>query len=257
MAAGKRRERISRCTTRASVSGRLLPCEWIRTREFTLRPCTPSGLAFFCGDLTNFIKTQTGVYDDTIVPPMNQMVIQLEGSNTPAATLPGQGGMFDIIDDGLKWAGEQTVPPGMVLWTDSFRIGAYDIPIPSEPTILTNSRLHYHLLTNTMVYDPSVETLTTNWSNVEEWSGGFPGVHSSYDANGLDVWFESTDIGVWLDGTATESQGVRMVTFFNGEFPVSGGGGDGGEAVPEPATLLLYGLGFAGAGVYRRLRKKR
>ena len=82
-------------------------------------------------------------------------------------------------------------------------------------------------------------------------------MHSSYDANGLDVWFESTDIGVWLDGTATESQGVRMVTFFNGEFPVSGGGGDGGEAVPEPATLLLYGLGFAGAGVYRRLRKKR
>ena len=28
-------------------------------------------------------------------------------------------------------------------------------------------------------------------------------------------------------------------------------------AVPEPTTLLLYGLGFAGAGIYRRLRKKK
>ena len=29
------------------------------------------------------------------------------------------------------------------------------------------------------------------------------------------------------------------------------------SSVPEPATILLYGLGFAGAGVYRRLRKKK
>jgi hypothetical protein len=28
------------------------------------------------------------------------------------------------------------------------------------------------------------------------------------------------------------------------------------NAVPEPMTILLYGLGFAGAGVYRRMRKK-
>lgn len=48
-----------------------------------------------------------------------------------------------------------------------------------------------------------------------------------------------------------DAQGPRVFEL-DGYAPTGGGGG-----VPEPTTILLYGLGFAGAGVYRRLRRKK
>jgi len=235
------------------ASGRIDTNTGIYTPPYTPPPPPPP--YFFYNDLNYWIKTQTGVFDANVNPPMNQMVIQLEGSNTQFPNLPGQGGMFDIINDGLQYAANQPAPGGQEYYQTQVRIGAYDIPFPSEPTVLTNSRLQSHTLTNTLVYDPSTETLTTGWGNVSEDGNGPPTVNSFFDADGLDVWFDFR--GSSYAWGATEDQGVRIVTFFNGDFPLASGTNGGGcENIPEPTTMLLLGSGLLGlAGLRRKFKK--
>jgi len=59
------------------------------------------------------------------------------------------------------------------------------------------------------------------------------------------IAYEDTDKNDKLT-TDLLSHGISHVTFF-----------DPPTTVPEPMTILLYGLGFAGAGLYRRIRRSK
>lgn len=66
------------------------------------------------------------------------------------------------------------------------------------------------------------------------------------------------DGGWWLYNTSWFAYGagfdIPFILAFDGVE--SGGGGDGGETVPEPAILGLFGIGLLGLGVARRKRLK-
>ncbi len=189
-----------------------------------------------------------------------QMVIQLEGADNGF-----NGGMFDIMNNVKKHDKAQPAPAGKEFYSDRFRIGVNDIPFASEPSVLTNSRIQNYVTFGG--YDPATETLdpnSANWHNIlDDFSGFPPVIHTSFDANGLDIYFEFAGAGYWAD--ALEDQAVRLVTFYNGDLPGSDGddnggggsddGGDGGGGasdIPEPATFLLLGLGILGVSAFRK-----
>jgi hypothetical protein len=205
---------------------------------------TPIKPTFFLGNIDYWIKAQTGGG-----PGNHQMGIQLEGSSKGT-----QGGMADIIQDGLAYAAEQPVPNGKIFFRDQVRIEAQNLPFASDPTILTNSRLQKHLLVGD--FDPATNTFPPNeFSNVLDDDGFVPIVKSAFNGPlNLDVWFDfaGSDYAV----LAKEDSAVKMVTFFNGDFPLASGsvigGGGGGAVVPEPATMLLLGSGLIGLAGYGR-----
>jgi len=104
------------------------------------------------------------------------------------------------------------------------------------------------------------------------------GVYGVYSWNGETVgWNVSGNDSAWTDVVDTYSSpyeagqqvnGLSHLTF-KGSGTAAGNEIGTGEnpgydrkvapsngQVPEPTTLILYGLGFAGAGLYRRLRRK-
>ncbi len=198
--------------------------------------------------LNYWIKSQAGAFD----PSTNQMVIQIEGADNGF-----NGGMFDIMNNVDKYDTSQPIPAGKEFWGDYFRIGVYDILFPSEPTVLTNSRIQNYVTfggyldPGTMTLDPN----SANWQNIFEdptFGGGLPVIQSTWDASGLDIFYEFSGSLYWAD--ALEDQALRMVTFFEGDLP--GGNGpdpDPDPLVPEPTTLLLFGFGLLGlAGMNRK-----
>lgn len=194
--------------------------------------------------LDYWIKSQAGAFDAST----NQMVIQLEGADNGF-----NGGMFDIMNNVDKYDTSQPIPTGKEFWGDYFRIGVYDIPFVSSPTVLTNSRIQNYITFGGFT-DPGSMTLdpnSPNWQNIDEdptFGGGLPIIQSNWDASGLDIFYEFSGSLYWSD--ALEDQALRMVTFFQGDLP----GGTGPEpVVPEPTTLLLFGFGLLGlAGINRR-----
>ncbi|GEM_PF-6472103 len=180
------------------------------------------------------------------------MVIQLEGADNGA-----NGGMFDIMNNVNKHDHGQPVPSGKVFYSDMFRIGVNDIPFASEPSVLTNSRIQNYVTFGG--HDPATETLnpnSANWQNIlDDFTALPPVVHAGFDTNGLDLYFEFAGARYWAD--ALEDQAVRLVTFYSGHLPGDGtddggDGGGGGNDIPEPATVLLLGLGILGISALKK-----
>ncbi len=194
-----------------------------------------------------WIKSEAGPYG-----PMKQMVIQLEGADNGF-----NGGMFDIMNNVNKYVKGQPIPSGKVFYSDMFRIGVNDIPFASEPSVLSNSRIQNYVTFGG--HDPATETLnpnSANWQNIlDDFTALPPVIHASFDADGLDLYFEFAGAGYWAD--ALEDQAVRLVTFYNGDLPGGGtddggDGGGGGNDIPEPATVLLLGLGILGISALKK-----
>jgi hypothetical protein len=53
----------------------------------------------------------------------------------------------------------------------------------------------------------------------------------------------------WVEGCRNDGNNIQGILRFAGAADIYA------AKVPEPITLILYGLGFAGAGLYRRLRR--
>jgi hypothetical protein len=221
----------------------------IFSETFTFGTPTNTGpLADFNANLPlNFgfdfwIKSQAGVF----LAPTNQMVIQIEGASNGA-----NGGMFDISNNIIKHDNAQAVPAGKVFYSEQLRIGVYDIAFPSAPTIQTNSRIQNYVTFG--LHDPATDTLDPNsalWHNIlDDNTGLTPIIQSSFDASGLDLFYEFAGSGYVFD--ALEDQALRLVTFFEGDLP-----GGNGVAVPEPATMLLLGSGLVGLVGFRKKLKK-
>ena len=73
-----------------------------------------------------------------------------------------------------------------------------------------------------------------------------------------DGWFQSYHIEI-SDGYAVHFDAFTLdergrVDQFN---PFSHDATGGGDKIPEPATMLLFGMGLAGAGVIRKLRQRK
>ena len=187
-----------------------------------------------------YVKTQTGAFGSD-----KQLVINLEGT-----VIGGQGGLLDIINNSIKWNGSQAPPAGLVHYSDQYRIGLYNMSFPSAPTVLTNSRLQYHILETN--FDPGTQLIpAAQWSNITEDDGTVPIVQTSFDASGLDAFFDFPG-GLWAYNSGLEDTALRMVMFYQGEYP---GGGTGPQpTVPEPGSvaLLLTALTFIGAIEARR-----
>ncbi len=190
-----------------------------------------------------WIKSEAGASG-----PAKQMVIQLEGADNGF-----NGGMFDVMNNVHKHDTSQAPPAGKEFYSDMFRIGVNDIPFASAPTVLTNSRIQNYVTFGG--HDPATETLdpnSSNWRNIlDDFSHLPPVIHSTFDADGLDIYFEFAGAGYWAD--ALEDQAVRLVTFYRGDLPGDGGDdGDGDNDIPEPATVLLLGLGILGISASRK-----
>lgn len=177
-----------------------------------------------------WLKTQWGPYNEL----WNQMVIQLEGT-----VISGQGGMIDIMNNTNKYEQSVPVPPGKIWWRTSFKISALDIACPADPLVVTNSRIQHTILHD---HDPATAN-DSGFSNILDDDGLIPVISSSFDASGLDVWFEFDGSLYWAD--ALEDTSLRMVTFMEGE-------------IPEPSTIVLL---ITGSGVLlactRRKRRRR
>ena len=87
-------------------------------------------------------------------------------------------------------------------------------------------------------------------SDVNGDQGWFP--TSGYASTGTDGWFQSYHIDI----SGEYAVHFDAFTLIDGEFgdkaPFSH---TAGGQIPEPATMLLFGIGLAGAGVVRKLRK--
>ena len=197
------------------------------------------------GWVNYWIFSEAGNYPP--VPGWNQMVVQFEGES-----IGGQGGMFDIMANIIEHDGAQPLPTGKELWRDSFRIGVYDIPFPSEPDVKTNSRIqNYILLDNHNPADGPLNPNSPSWQNVDDDDGFLPIIQTSFDADGLDFWYEFDGSMYIFD--ALEDSALRLITFFEGELPGSNGNGQVPE-VPLPAAIWLLGSGLACMSFFGRRR---
>jgi len=188
-----------------------------------------------------WIKSAAGVYS----APINQMIIQLEGADDGF-----NGGMFDIMNNVNKHDSGQSVPAGKEFLGDYFRIGAYDISFPSEPSNISTGSKIQNYVTFGGYTDPGAMTLdpnSLNWQNIENDEGGAPVINSAWDGlnSTLDIFYEFQGSTYWAD--ALEDQALRMVTLFEGDLPIENGNGDPGDdnpPIPEPSTVLLFGFGI-------------
>jgi hypothetical protein len=122
---------------------------------------------------------------------------------------------------------------------------------------------------NTAFHDDPTTTSTPDWDGgTITYVPGTPYVDGTYQyllvrdgSRATPVWY-IFDISTWngtdplVFGAGTSASGW----FWEGQYGISHVAifGNGTIAkTPEPATLILYGLGFAGAGLYARIRRRK
>ncbi len=79
---------------------------------------------------------------------------------------------------------------------------------------------------------------------------GYPGISMRARTKYSPAITVNTVNNGYLDGRIPQAVDV----YPNEAAPQDDGGDGGGEAAPEPATLVLMAMGLAGAGVFRRLK---
>ena len=158
-----------------------------------------------------------------------------DGGNAGSIFSQRLGFLSDPMDLGLDYVVNLT---GAVNWTAGF-----SQPNTVDENVLwgigsQSHELNYMIRSQPFTVTPGVPFRLSAYSQSETFAG--PG------AWGL----------AWSDFDDPSIQGI-FVDLGGGNFVPIDQSGYSLHSVPEPTTMLLYGLGFAGAGLYRRARKKR
>jgi len=188
--------------------------------------------------------------------------------NTPGLLQSGGYGMYFTFNATGTIGNWNPAAPGGTGYVGSINTASFNMLIdPTNNDSIANSGTTYSLTDPTSNDKSLASGSETNGLNQVTLNSGIPGANSTQTFNPNSTYSSffvspvaTAYLALVIEDSFTNTPGVSVVTPLGGgvtQVAINGGGGNADFAVPEPATLSIFGAALVGLGFAKRRKAQK